>query len=96
MICLKCGYCCIKYFVTIIKNPAKKLTHSNIVIKPSDKRCKYLKGSKSGKLSCKIHHLSLYKHTPCFSHNQTEFDNSNCRLGEYMLQHPEILKDFLH
>jgi hypothetical protein len=95
MICLRCGYCCIKYSVAIVKNPELELSESNIQFKLSDKRCPHLIGDKSGELSCKLHGYDFYKDTPCFNHTQTEFKNSNCRLGEYILKDSKILEKFL-
>lgn len=88
MVCLRCGYCCKKYLVPIIKEPDKGLLDENIVIHKGDGTpCPHLLGNEPGKYSCKVHNYPWYKDTPCFAHGQFEKDeNTYCRLGEYILK----------
>ena len=86
MICLRCGYCCKNLSVAIIKDPSKSFNENNITFhEGNNKSCPHLAGNKPGKYSCKIHHFPWYKKTPCYAHSQFEFENSNCRIGEYIL-----------
>lgn len=83
MKCLRCGYCCKKYFVPIIDDPEKGLQENNIVIHEGNGTpCKHLKGSKPGEYSCAIHDYPWYRETPCYGHIQIEKDpNEPCRVG---------------
>lgn len=71
--------------VVIVDNSDLGLEKNNLVLKESGKRCKHLKGNEPGKFECAIHNKKWYKRTPCFSHGQIEQSNSNCRMGEYIL-----------
>lgn len=94
MICLRCGYCCIKYMVVIVDDPDKGIVENrhgiisddNLLIHEGDGPCKHLEGNKPGEYSCKVHDRKWYKKTPCFSHGQIEEnENCECRLGRYIL-----------
>lgn len=88
MKCLRCGYCCHKYFVTIIDNPDLKdpFVEGNVIVHKGDGPCKHLRGDKPGEYSCSIHDRSWYKDTPCFSHGQIEsHPTDDCRMGRYIL-----------
>lgn len=101
MICLHCGYCCIKYPVAIVKNDIGNLsttTESNIEMKQGEKKCPHLQGTEPGKLSCAIHHFPWYSETLCASHSQFETKETNCRIGEHLLKNKtmvEHIKTFL-
>jgi len=86
MICLRCGYCCKKYTVAIVKDPAKGLREDNLIVHKGNGPCLHLRGKKPGKYSCAIHNELWYDQTPCFSHSQFETKETNCRLGEYVLE----------
>lgn len=85
MICLRCGHCCINYDVMIMDNPDKGHVPSNIIHKPTGEKCKHLLGDKPGNYSCAIHDHPNYKDTPCDQFAQMEHSNTNCRMGEYVL-----------
>ena len=94
MRCLRCGYCCFHYDVAIINNPTKGITGNNIVWKPSGTRCPHLRGDESGHYICAIHHLPLYKHTPCAAHIQMERSPQYyCRIGLYRLKVEKTRKE---
>lgn len=88
MICLRCGYCCIKLFVPIVKNPDKGIKKDNIIGHyGNDSPCMHLKGDKPGKYKCSIHHYSWYKDTPCFRHEPAySRKTSECLMGNYVLK----------
>ncbi len=87
MICLRCGYCCHRYFVIIIDDPKKGAEENNLILHEGDGTpCKHLSGNEPGKYSCNIHSEKYYKETPCFSHGQIERSpNEECRIGRYIL-----------
>lgn len=86
MICLRCGHCCKNYLVGIVDDPDKGIAEDNIIGHIGDGTpCKHLLGDKPGEYSCAIHDKPYYCETPCFSHSQVEKENSNCRMGEYIL-----------
>ena len=87
MICLKCGYCCIKYEVIIVNNPELGIKEDNLITKSAGDRCKHLIGDKIGEYQCSIHFYKWYKETPCFAFGQVEEDKSDlCRIGIYTLK----------
>ena len=86
MICLRCGYCCLTYLIPIIKDPEKGLIEDNCECLDGSVRCPHLEGEKPGNYCCKIHHYKWFPKTPCGTHTQYERQNTNCRLGEYMLK----------
>ena len=96
MICLHCTYCCVMLDVVIVNpkiippKPGFKHQGDNLLFKKGGVPCPHL-DHKEGKAFCKIHHYDWYEKTPCYSHTQTEWKNSNCRTGEYMLKNPELL-----
>lgn len=87
MICLRCGYCCIKYNVVIVDDSKIGITgtEENLVCKESDQRCQHMEGNEPGKCSCRIHDEEWYQETPCFAHTQIEHGNTKCRIGEGVL-----------
>ena len=89
MKCLRCGYCCVESCVVIVDDPAKGIITSNLIAKDSGVGCKHL--TFRGKTAvCKLHNYKWYKETPCFKHKQIEMQNSNCRIGEYMLKNTTL------
>jgi Fe-S-cluster containining protein len=99
MICLRCGYCCTKSIVVIVKpefvDEALKIdsfekAEEVYAVKVSDEVCPHFE-QEGVKASCKIHHYKWYKDTPCFSHGQIESSASdNCRMGDYILNKKEV------
>lgn len=85
MKCLHCGYCCIQYSAIIVDNPKLGIILSNLSPKISGVKCKHLQGESPGNYKCAIHHYSWYKDTPCAEFTQVEYNDSNCRMGEYIL-----------
>lgn len=85
MICLRCGYCCIKCSVIIVDDPQFGITENNLIHKKSGITCKHLKGDVPGQYSCAIHNKKWYRKTPCYRHGQIESENTNCRMGEFVL-----------
>ena len=90
MKCLRCGHCCINYDVIIIDDPEKGVTEDNLIHKKSGDRCQHLRGDKPGEYSCAVHHYPWYKETPCFEFTQVEREDSNCRMGEYVLSNKAV------
>jgi len=86
MKCLRCGYCCKKYAVAIIKDPNGEFCEDNIIMHTGDRPCIHLRGEKSGEYSCAVHDKPGYETTPCFAHGQFEWKDSPCRIGEYILK----------
>ena len=97
MICLNCGYCCIKSSVVIVK-PRKVDEHVNFedertfMFKKSDRKCPHLKiDEDTSQTSCNIHHFDWYEKTPCFSHTQMEKSpDEKCRIGEYVAKQEDL------
>lgn len=89
MICLRCGYCCSKYLVSIVDDPDKGITEDNLIFHKGDGPCKHLVGDKPGEYKCAIHDKSYYKETPCYKHTQIEEKNSKCRMGKVVLEMEE-------
>ena len=74
--------------VMIVDDPAKGIVDDNLIFHDGmEQPCKHLKGDKPGEYSCALHDEKWYKETPCFSHGQIERGNTNCRMGEYILEH---------
>lgn len=87
MICLRCGYCCIKYFVPIVVDPEKGLVPDNLTIQCGEGPCIHLRGDEPGSYSCAVHDYEWYMETPCFDFGQVEESPTDlCRLGEYVLR----------
>jgi hypothetical protein len=88
MKCLRCGYCCINYFVPIVDDPDRGLDPDNIIIHKGDgKPCKHLQGDEPGEYSCAVHGKPWYCETPCYDHGQIESNpDSPCRVGEHLLK----------
>jgi hypothetical protein len=85
MICLHCGYCCIRLCVPIVDDPVKGPVEGNIVFHEGIGPCKHLQGSKPGEYSYAVHAMPWYNETPCFAHEQYERGNTPCRIGEHLL-----------
>lgn len=87
MICLRCGYCCINYFVPIVKDPTKGVVEGNFEMHLGEgKPCRYLVGDGPGKYSCSIHHYPWFRETPCHEFGQVEAsEDTPCRIGTYIL-----------
>jgi len=87
MICLRCGYCCKNYLVTIVDDPSLGPVEGNLTVHEGDGTpCKHLLGEGPGSYSCGVHDRDWYKETPCYSHGQIERGNTNCRMGKYILE----------
>ena len=93
MKCLRCGHCCKKYIVVIVDNPDLGIRDDNLISYLGDSRCKHLLGDTIGEYSCAIHDKPWFKDTPCYAHSQIEQENSNCRLGEYLLKNMKEYKE---
>jgi len=85
MKCLRCGYCCKTYSVVIVDDPEKGIQQDNLKARMGDESCQHLEGDKPGEYSCAIHDYPWYEETPCFQHGQIEQEDSDCRLGRYIL-----------
>ncbi len=86
MKCLRCGYCCKYLWVMIINDPKKGVVEDNIIEHLGQgKACKHLVGDGPGMYSCAIHNEKWYPETPCFDHTQMERGNTNCRMGDYIM-----------
>lgn len=91
MICLRCGHCCIRYSVTILK--PEKVSDivdfediDNFTFHEGNTPCPHLKFEKRQAV-CSIHHYPWYSKLPCYRHSQQEqSNNEECRLGNYILQ----------
>lgn len=86
MKCLRSGRCCSTMMVVIVDDPKLGLVESNLIMHEGKGPCKHLQGDEPGKYSCAVHDYPWYKDTPCYSHGQIEYQNSNCRLGEFILK----------
>ena len=85
MKCLRCGYCCINFFVPIVKNPELGIIKGNLIVHEGKGPCIHLKGNKIGEYFCSIHNKKWYKDTPCFQYDQIGKENAECRTGRHML-----------
>lgn len=89
MKCLRCGYCCTHYLVTIVDDPEKgfdPMKDENLVVHQGDGPCKHLRGSKPGEYWCAIHGKPWYKHTPCAQFTQIGKPDDPCRMGKFVLE----------
>ena len=87
MICLHCGYCCKNFMVGIVDNPALGIREDNLKVHMgNDTPCPHLLGDKPGEYKCALHNEPWYPETPCFAHGQVERENSNCRMGAYIMK----------
>ena len=93
MLCMRCGYCCVKYSVVIINpkyinedlNFDDPSIESKLMYKPSDEWCPHLTKKNKSSFHCSVHNKTWYKNTPCFSHTQIEpSEDSKCRMGDYV------------
>jgi hypothetical protein len=90
MRCLRCGYCCTNYLVTIVISPESfnpdDIKESDLrTIDQSKERCPHLRGDRVGEYSCSIHHYEWFKDTPCGTHTQIEPYDSDCRMGSHLI-----------
>jgi len=86
VICLRCGSCCQVSFVVIVDDPEIGPAEDNLrAINLLEEPCPHLQGDTPGEFSCSIHDRPWYKETPCATHGQIERGNTNCRMGEYVL-----------
>ena len=87
MKCLRCGYCCKHYFVTIVDDPEKGIAEDNLVTHLGDGTpCKHLEGTEPGSYACGVHSKPWYTGTPCYNHGQFETDpDTPCRVGEAIM-----------
>ena len=90
MICLNCGFCCVKYDVIIVSptvsyNPnliLRELDIKYFIHKPCDKICPHLYLD-NNIYKCKLHEYNWYKETPCHDYSQVEYNkNCFCRTGK--------------
>ena len=89
MKCLRCGQCCKTHMVVIVDDPEKGIREDNLKARMGEEPCQHLKGNKPGEYSCVIHSYPWYKKTPCFSHGQIEQEDSECRMGRWILDQEE-------
>ena len=102
MKCLRCSYCCTMYDVIIIA-PNRvtvnlDLTDESVYMhKPTGFKCPHLTFV-DGKAHCRIHQFSWFKDSPCDQFTQVENGDTNCRIGEYMLnkKNADIYKKVLN
>jgi len=85
MKCLRCGICCKTHMVVIVDDPEKGIEEDNLKARMGNEPCQHLKGDTPGEYSCAIHDFPWYKKTPCYSHGQIEREDSDCRLGRWIL-----------
>ena len=87
MKCLRCGHCCFHYMVVIVKPgiiPTGEITDADMLtFKPSDEYCPHFEWESEGVGKCIIHDEPFFKYTPCHRHKQVEYEESDCRSGEY-------------
>jgi len=80
--CVRCGYCCTNYLVSIIVDPEIGYADGNIKsINTLEEKCPHLEGDKPGKYSCKVHHFDWFEDSPC-----GRFNADGCLLGDYILE----------
>lgn len=94
MICLHCGYCCLKLFVPVIIDIDKEMCgEDNVLVLTGDRtRCPHLKGDKPGEYFCAIHEHDKFKLTPCYAYTQIENGNTPCRIGTYTMEREKMRK----
>lgn len=95
MKCLRCGLCCTKYMVIIVKPEAVErgfkstddLSNDDLMCHEGNKEeCPHLIWDENIAI-CKIHEYPWYEETPCSSHGQIEKSKDCvCRMGEYILK----------
>ena len=101
MICLHCGYCCVQHDVVIIHptyineiNTEDDIDRHMLMHKPGQIACPHLYESDDNKLLCQIHDKPWYNSTPCAKHTQIERENTECRIGRYIIDNSENNKLF--
>lgn len=90
MLCLRCGYCCIKYGAVVMKDPSLGIVRGNAVFKPAGEKCMHLKGSSKGEYSCAIHDEQFYRQTPCYYFGQKEPADNTCKTGEKVMRNKKM------
>ena len=94
MICLRCGYCCKRLSVVIVKDPDKPPSEDNLTvfnggINPetgefdNNTRCPHLRGDKVGEYWCVCHDKPWFKQTPCAAY-QSHWPEKKCRMGVFL------------
>jgi Fe-S-cluster containining protein len=106
MKCLRCGDCCFRHDVIIIKPETikkydgkinfNKITPDDVKHKSTGKRCPHFKWSRRGIATCSIHSYSWFKNTPCGTYGQiSESSNSPCRSGEFINKKYPDLREYI-
>lgn len=88
-ICQRCGYCCLKSFVVIVKDPDLGPVDGNLKHVDGEKeRCPHLVGDIPGEYACKIHDREWFQDTPCGQYNSDSFSSCDepCRMGVYKMK----------
>lgn len=73
--CYRCGHCCIKDSVVIVKTEYfqiysyDKHIQDMVILKNANIPCPYLYWDLHDKASCKIHDYKWFQYTPCSKHN---------------------------
>lgn len=87
MICLRCGYCCTHYLITILEDPDDLMNVR--AINALNERCPHLEGDKPGEYSCRIHEHPNYELTSCKQFDQIGRADEPCRLGQGIMKDKE-------
>ena len=86
MKCLRCGHCCKNYMVTIVDDPELGVSEENLIFHEGNGNpCPHLKGDTPGEYFCAIHDYPWYEEIPCYFHGQIEQEDSECRLGRWVM-----------
>lgn len=88
MNCLRCGYCCKNYVVTIVDDPDigyDPMSEDNLIVHEGGGPCKHLIGDTPGEYSCAVHGKSWYPETPCYEFRQIGKPGAACRMGKFVL-----------
>jgi len=84
MICLRCGYCCVRLFI------APDLSEFPLLDQP----CKFLRYKKD-KAICEIHDDEIFKDSSCERYQQIGAPGAPCRMGHYIkTEHPEMIDEY--
>ena len=71
--------------VVIVDDPDKGIVEDNLQARDGKKPCQHLQGDKPGEYSCAIHDYPWYDKTPCSDFTQIEEQDSECRMGRYII-----------
>lgn len=86
MRCHRCGYCCKRYLVVIVDDPALGVVEDNLKVHDGQgQACPHLVGDQPGEYVCALHDQPYYEETPCFAHGD-ESSLEACALGAHILQ----------